>query len=33
MSLRGEGRGAAPDASEKKLVDAGAFFMSSQTEI
>ena len=33
MSLRGEGRSAYPDAAEKKLVDAGAYFMSSQTEI
>ena len=33
MSLRGDGRSAFPDAAEKKLVDAGAFFMSSQTEI
>ncbi len=33
MSLRGEGKSAVPDVSEKKLVDAGAYFMSSQTGI
>ncbi len=31
MSLKQDGK--TPDGSEKKLVDAGAYFMSSQTEI
>lgn len=31
MSLKQNGK--APDGSEKKLVDAGAYFMSSQTEL
>ncbi len=31
MSLKQEGK--APDGSEKKLIDTGAYFMSSQTEI
>ncbi len=31
MSLKQDGK--SPDGSEKKLVDAGAYFMSSQTEI
>ena len=33
MSLKGEGRSSTPDVTEKKLVDTGAYFMSSQTEI
>ncbi len=33
MSLKGEGRTGSPDVAERKLVDAGAYFMSSQTEI
>jgi hypothetical protein len=31
MSLKQDGKN--PDGSEKKLVDAGAYFMSTQTEI